>query len=124
MPYRLPTFNLTCSIWTFGAYPGGVPRETGVPCQWRTITRLTSVSTGDTSDSSNYTITEMLVPKRTDIRGSQETPGNSPDTLVLNVEDGSLPFVIYDTYDVGKGFTNEYRIALVRKRQLWPVPTP
>jgi len=69
-------------------------------------------------------LTEILFPPLTDIRGPFDGPIASEDDLVLMVPGGTLPFRVFDVYDVAKGFTNEYRIALVRKIPQWPIPIP
>lgn len=116
-------FNLTVDIYTFGATITPPPRLFAVPCQWRTIAKM--------MDASNIAaivgvsvLTEILLPAGTDVRGIFEAPINTPDQFMLGPGTLNLPFQAVDVYDVGKGFTNEYRIALVRKLPPWPVPIP
>ena len=67
---------------------------------------------------------EVLLTALTDVRGSFENPINNPDTIAITVAAGLQDFTVLDVYDVGKGFTNEYRVAVVMHKspRLTPVP--
>lgn len=116
--------NLTCSVYTTADYPAGDPRLSGVPCQWRGVAKTTSPYNA-VSITSFSVPTEILLPAGTDVRSIFETAGTTVfDVILLTVEGGQLPFNVIDVYDVGKGFSNEYRVAAVVKRKPWPVPIP
>ncbi len=64
---------------------------------------------------------EVLLPKLTDVRGWNAAAG--PDTV--EIPGGSLRYyevVMVD--DLGKGFTNEHRFALLLQTNAWPSPIP
>jgi len=117
-------FNLTCDIYSDGDYPANPPRLAGVLCQWRTIAKLHSSS----FQVVGYPLrvqTEMLLPVGTDARFNVDAFGTIfQDTILLGPGTLDLPFYVEFVYDVGKGFTNEYRIALVIPRFPWPQPQP
>lgn len=123
MAFSPPTFNLLCDVYTFGTYPIGPPRLAGISCQWRGIGKMTAVQSLNQIAFFSV-LTEILLPIGTDVRGDFETPINNPDTIVLSPGSLDLPFQTADVTDVGKGFTNEYRVAFVYKLAPWPVPIP
>jgi hypothetical protein len=63
----------------------------------------------------------LLVAKGTDIRDKYTQPG----THYVEVPLASGRFYKIDLVDdVARGFTNEYRIAIIRKVGTWPSPIP
>lgn len=117
-------FNLTCNIYDFGSYPVGPPRLTGVACQWRGLAKETSPNYTNSPSYPAFILSEILLPAGTDVRGNWDGVISQQDTLELIVAGGMLPFAVSDVLDVGKGFTNEYRVAHVVKVPPWPVPIP
>jgi len=72
----------------------------------------------------NSILTEILLPAGTDVRGNFENPSNNSDWIVILSMGIANSFRVIDVYDIGKGFTNEYRVAVVGKQQPWAVPIP
>lgn len=130
MAYRPPVLNLVCDIYTFGDYGVNPPRLTSVPCQWRTIGKVTSF--GDViAGFFSFVSTEILLLKGTDLRGYDEGATAENDTVVIIGPTppappfaAPLPFLVSFVYDVAKGFTNEYRVGIVNKLRPWPIPIP
>lgn len=123
MAYRPPVFNLLADVYAHTEYPSGTPRLTDVEAQWRGVGKPTSVYSATAYDYFSVP-TEILLPKGTDIRSIWEEATNLYDVIKLYVDGGTLPFRVFDVYDVGKGFTNEYRVAVVVKLRPWPKPIP
>jgi len=125
MGFKAPTFNLKCDLFTSGTYPAGPPRLVDVDCQWRTVAKMNGLS-GTFGASFPTWFTELLMPKGTDVRFNVTALGvvDQQDTVVLKVTGGELYFETMYVYDVAKGFSNEYRIALVRTLWPWPIPIP
>jgi len=120
--FRKPTFNLTAEVYSQGDYPTNPPRLHLVPCQWRGIAKPTG-----TLEQQNLALsifTEILFDAGTDIRGQFNAPAISEDTITISALGFAWPFTVFDIYNIGKGFTNEYRVAIVYKQGLWPVPVP
>ena len=123
MAFRTPTFNILCDIYTFGTWPAGPARIVASPCQWRATGKPTAF------DSANFiaffsTLTEIVLPAATDVRGPFENPINNFDLITISAIGPAWAFEVKDVYDIGKGFTNEYRVAVVCKHAPWPVPIP
>jgi hypothetical protein len=117
MAYRLPTFNLTCNIWTgngpilYPTIPAGHHRL-AVSCQLTYGRRVTSTTPGPPEVGPNATEMQMClqVPKLTDIRGPQDVGG--PD--IVEVPAGSSRwYTVLGVDDIGKGFANEHRTAVI-----------
>jgi len=118
-PPKVPTFNLTCNIW-FGAAPGppiGLPNLAAVPCQLQLGERVPV--------QSNQLFCEyILLPKLTDVAATPRAL-LLPNADIVECPAGSLRYyVVMMVDDVGKGFANEYRQAMVQHAAGWPVPTP
>ncbi len=118
MPYTPPSFNLVCNIYTSNGGPGGVLRIALQPCQLRAPSKYhTQV------DSSHLYVPlwELLFPALTDVRDYGSSSGG--DGIEVPAGSGRYYSVGY-VDDVAKGFPNEYRMAFVAKRILWPTPIP
>jgi len=117
MAFSLPTFNLTCEIWT-GSPLGLAPRLTS-PCNLSAGRRVV----GTLQDTWQW----LLLPAGTDIRDNFSTSLN--DFVVVPAGVGGY-WVVNAVYDVARGFANGYRAAaLVRTRNPhsgadWPTPYP
>jgi hypothetical protein len=124
MAFVPPTFNLPVRIYSHGDWPGNPPRVSGVLGQWRCTAKMTAQTITIAAPTNYLYLSEILLPKGTDVRGRQDGGANLFDTITIEVAGTELPFTVEDVLDVGKGFTNEYREALVTKVPFWPVPIP
>lgn len=110
MAYLPPTFNLLCNIYTGPAVvpPMGPPRIANQPCQLRLY------KTGPIVNASGFTngmYIALLLPAGTDIRGQI---GFVAMADLVECPAGSGRFYTVRTFDdVGKGFANEYRFAIL-----------
>lgn len=121
MAFVLPTFNLTTDIWTAGTYPAGAPRLVDVPCQLRAPSASNAANAVPVAGATVTMI--VLLPAGTDIRDRFNLPINSSDVLEIPKGSGrSYTVVIVD--DIGKGFPNEHRFAVLLKVLGFPWPTP
>jgi hypothetical protein len=128
MGYRLPTFNLLCTI-TQPDFPGGTvpptfpPRITGQACQLTYGRRVQVVSTGGTVNVGVLAMTmNLLLPPGIDIRGPQDTISHD----VVEVPEGSGRwYFVAAVDDIGKGFANEHRTAAIfALAGQWTAPYP
>jgi hypothetical protein len=124
MPFRIPRFNLTATI--FRSYgPPFLPRPAGgndVPAQLRLMRTSFSANTAAAIISGPL----LLLPKRTDIR-----PGNGfgagfglGDVVEVPRLSGRFYRVI-QVEDAARDFDNEYRVAQVTQLPLptgFPIP--
>jgi len=119
MAFIVPTFNLFANVFTSATFPPAVPRLAAIPCQLRQSGRL---STGQRGTATAFIpLWECLFPLHTDIRDFKNATGADN----LEVPAGSGRFYFVDLVDdVGKGFTNEYRVAMIEKNGIWPTPIP
>lgn len=120
MPF-LPNFNLTCNIWHQDAdNPVGAPNVVS-PCQlyiWKGPGF--DVSPGRT-DLWHFPV-YLRLPAGTDIRFS--IAGGPPlDTVEVPAGTGRF-YLVAQVEDSHKGFANEYRVAVIIARGIWPVPYP
>lgn len=116
--FTLPTFNLTVNVWTAPAAPPAAPTF-NVACQLR--------GQGNRSSGQDSTLTSrpflwlLLVPKLTDLRDGYTALGAD----IVECPAGSGRYYDVEAVDdVAKGFLNEYRLAVIRKRGTWAVPIP
>ena len=134
MSFTLPTFNLTCNIFTttLGS-PGSNTLRIQSACNLAVGKRVRidhdqgAVTGGVLSPSAL-----LLLPALTDIRDG--SCGSNSD--LVEVPDGSGRFyVVLAVDDIGKGFANEHRFAALTKlygsagsnvghTALWPTPIP
>ena len=107
MSFSVPTFNLATNIWHAPIIPPAAP-SLMVTANLQ-YARHDKVEIFNGQDGS---IMYLLVPKLTDIRGLWE--GIESD--VIECPAGSSRFYyILQVDDVGKGFPNEYRIAIMEQ---------
>lgn len=120
MAFRVPTFNLSVSIFT---NPG-----TG-PARVVTMGNLRyglAVNVGGAVGGTNIqgfvsSFVTLLLPALTDVRDLFNASGQD----VVEVPTGSgRKYVVDHVEDIGKGFTNEHRSALLYKLGPWPTPIP
>lgn len=138
MGFTTPTFNLPFHLWRQPLTVGGLPRSSGM-CnlsvgQRQTLNLDTSVFvTGYVTG-----VQGLMVPAGYDIAGILTDPVSYGEDIV-EVPGGSGRFyVVLTVVDVGKGFGNEYRLAVIAQLNqamilftgnpwaapAWPVPTP
>jgi hypothetical protein len=132
MAFAVPTFNLTAAIWT-GPYKTKIHRF-DVRCNLAFGRRIQQPVVDDLDA---YSITgtlqmALLFPALTDLHDFNS--GHDNDVIECPIGTGRwYGLIAYD--DVGKGFSNEYRLAVVSKISeavnpteypglLWPTPTP
>lgn len=120
--FTLPTFNLTVNIWRHAAVPPpGLPavvsqgnlawgRRTAVP------------STGGTGSLGVPLMTmTLLLPPLTDVRG--DPTAAAADVVECPAGSGRY-YLVYFVDDLGKGFLNEHRGAILGQVLPWPAPIP
>jgi hypothetical protein len=131
MPFTLPTFNLTCNIWTgsVGAYPPlspptGSPRIAAQPCglaHGKLSSKVAPI--GSSFLSISVGVMQLLLPKGTDVRGIESNTA-AVDLVECPAGTGRYYFV-QSVDDVGKGFVNEYRLAFMTSIvESWLAPYP
>lgn len=115
MAFRLPRFNLGAGIWRYNTlltFPADVLTQCNHALGRRSYPSLVLVGSSLTYLSSRLMgqPVEILLPPLTDVRYF----GNSaPGSDVVEVPSGSGRFyVVAGVEDVGKGFPNEYRLAI------------
>ncbi len=121
MAFVLPTFNLTALIYdnSLAIPPLAAPRLTTPAClAWGRRVQVTS--TGGTPAIGVPVITmNLLLPRLTDIRGYQ----SGPLTDIVEVPSGSGRwYEVTSVDDLGKGFANEHRCALILAVAPWTMP--
>jgi hypothetical protein len=116
MAFTLPTFNLFCNVSTQGLYP--TVRASFV-CNLAYGRRVNVASTGGTLVIGVPLVTmSLLLPPLVDVRGPLSTTGAD----VIEVPAGSgRTYQVAFVDDIGKGFTNEHRVAILEQRSQ---PTP
>jgi hypothetical protein len=142
MAFNTPTFNLTVNLWS-ATLVTNPPTMSFLACL--SPGRRTMLLAPSTLTNPVYVqvptwgpTSELMCPKGTDIRGAQ----NSGMTNVVECPAGSARYyLVLFVEDVGKGFPNEYRLALLKQCDFgtvaltdfqavfgtvppWPVPTP
>lgn len=135
MAFTLPEFNLGVNIFTREPFPFGAPRVV-------TVGNL-AFSRRVASQSSLWDISEfsilmyLLLPVGTDIRDNSGFGGSAANADLVEVPAGSgRIYLVTSVDDIGKGFANEHRCAMLAKAYedvggtgtfpgiLWPVPMP
>jgi len=128
-----PTFNITCEIWS-GPFVGKDLRITLQPCNLAIGRRVVQQYQDDAVAQVAVASLQMtlLLPAGTDLRDAWQGWPND----VIECPSGSgrwYGLVAWD--DVGKGFPNEYRLAIITKignavdgtlypGLFWPSPDP
>jgi hypothetical protein len=121
MAFVVPTFNIQCNIWRSGNPPPAAPDLT-VECNLAFGRRVSSYQ--GVISVPNEPIMSLLLPPSTDIRG----PQSGAQDVAVEVPAGSGRFyTILGVDDIGKGFPNEHRCALLAWTSTfgsWPIPMP
>lgn len=121
MAFVLPTFNITCDIYTAGTWPGGVARIANQPCQLRAPAANFAASVNPTLGQAVGMT--LLLPAGTDIRDRFNTPINSSDVVECPSGSGRA-YTVATMDDIALGFANEHRYAVLQKVLGFPWPTP
>lgn len=123
MAYTIPEMPLLCRLWSWDAADPDDWREEDVPCNLAWGRR---VLTGDLQPASASLdlgpCAKLLVPAGTDIRGYANTIGEG-DLVEVPQDSGRFYFAVL-VDDVGKGFPNEHRFALLSVAGNWTPPYP
>jgi hypothetical protein len=126
--YTLPTFNLVCDVFTPAAAnvlvpAGAIIREVDLPCNLAWGRRVNVASTGGTmAPGVPLTAVTLLLPKGADVRGPQDI--TSADVIEVPAGSGRW-YGVYAVDDIGKGFANEHRAAvLLACAGTWTPPYP
>jgi hypothetical protein len=119
MPFKLPSFNLVCNIWSVGALPP-LPARLSPACNLAWGRRVNPLPSGGSE-----VVMTLLLPAGTDIRSSLTFSGAD----VVEVPAGSGRFYsVFGVDDIAKGFANEHRGAILLGVRLggafWPTPIP
>lgn len=140
MPFVSPTFAFTVNIWRRTvsrlAAPSVVSQGT-LSQGRRSFTIMSAASNGPAFGRSGMLFSELMLPKLTDIRPMNLTAVREEDLVEVPSGSGRYYAVVW-VDDVGKGFSNEYRLALLVKIDaytltllantwgaiVWPVPIP
>jgi len=122
MAFVLPTFNLTADVYTSGDTPGVDPPRITIDCQLRAPSVHNMAQNAINQNAQQGMI--LLTPPGTDLRDNHSTPGNAPDVVEVPPGSGRI-YVVQIVDDIGKGFPNEHRFAILYKPGFaWPVPIP
>jgi hypothetical protein len=120
VPYRIPTFNLFCDIYSGGGVgafpvtlpPVGVARITNQECALIYGSRTQVASTGGTGSVGVPLLSmNLVVPEGTDVRGLQDSL-TGPDIVEVPSGSGRWYGVAW-VDDIGKGYLNEHRTAMI-----------
>ena len=129
MSFVLPSFPLVCGVIHSGAIIPGGPYDLTPVCNL-TWGRRTQVGSVDLLQYQNPPASSMgtmtiLFPPLTDVR--DYACSGSFDSIECPLGSGRWYWVLF-VDDIGKGFANEHRAALVTKAALlappWPIPIP
>lgn len=120
MSFTVPTFNLNVNIWRNGNPRTNPPDVTAMGnLAWG---RRVSYAAGLAS-AGPFILLTLLLPVGTDVRSSVTGAGSD----LVEVPAGSGRFYdVNDVDDIGKGFTNEHRAAVLTQNSVvpWPAPIP
>jgi len=117
--YVLPTFNLTCNLYTSGNHSVS-PRLSSVPCNLAWGRRVSGMSTGGTTSVGVPLVTmTLLLPTGTDVRGQYSSSGS--DAVEVPSGSGRFYTVIQADY-IGKGFPNEHQGAVIMQTPGFKTP--
>lgn len=118
MAYSVPTFNLVAKVWSGTLPPPNPPRIPALICQLRYPGKGSTAQ--DAANDWVFSPT-ILVPARSDLRDRFTLTGE--DLVELPAGTGRMYRVVV-VDDVARGFTNEYRFAMLFKWGAWPTPIP
>jgi len=123
MAYVIPQMPLLCAVWTGGADPTATPpREEDIPCNLGQGNRVLSSGLFATGENYPAFASQLLLPAFTDIRGYQN--GYLADLVEVPQGTGRY-YYVWQVDDIGKGFANEHRFAMITPFALyggWSTP--
>lgn len=122
MPFILPTFNLTVNVWYAGvpvANPPSLVVMGNLAFSKRTHIAQ-AIQPGPAVIPICYVY--LLLPALTDIRGRWENGG--PNDIVEVPAGTGRYYGVVQVEDIGKGFANEHRVAVIFQTAAWPIPIP
>jgi hypothetical protein len=122
MGFSLPSFPLTVNIWRFGGGPGDpvdVIAAGNLAYGRRVMTQYWIWGVQDPPHSAVFAC--LLLPPFTDVQDAFN--GVGPDTVEVPAGSGRL-YLVDMVDDLGKGFANEHRFAMLSKTGAWPSPIP
>jgi len=120
MAFTEPTFNLVCNVFDHGTTTG--PRIVDLECNLAWGRRVNVATTGGTDTIGiPFLAMSLLVPAGSDIRGPQSA--ELPDNIECPSGSGRFYEVVF-VDDIGKGFDNEHRCAMLQQSAPWPTPIP
>lgn len=110
MAFQVPHFPLFAAIWRNGGIGGAYAAPDVVTAANLSPGRRVLLTQPLIAGVGSPVPVELLVPARTDIRANWNNAGND----LVEVPSGSKRFyTVVWVDDVGRGFTNEYRLALM-----------
>ena len=121
MAFVLPTFNLTCDIGNVAFPLGGPARIVNEPCQLRGPNPNNAINA--TAGTAGFIAIVLLLGPLVDIRDPFNLPINNGDYVEVPSGTGRY-YRVAIVDDIGKGFPNEHRFAVLIKVQGFPWPTP
>jgi len=135
MAFTIPVFPITCEIYT-GPWLTKVLRLSGVDCNlaYGRRSQISLASAIIPADGDCQIPMTLLLPALTDIRDQASTGAGLGDLVEVPSGTGRW-YSVYNVDDIGKGFANEHRAAVLFKLveyfdpthlagSQWPTPIP
>lgn len=130
MAFTLPDFNLTCKVYT-GPWATRVVRLSAQPCNLA-FSRRTAKQAELETDNAFSILMYLLVPALTDLR---DLSCSAVQDVVECPAGSGRWYQVAGVDDIGKGFSNEHRCAMLFKISeamfgapytglAWPTPIP
>lgn len=118
MGFSVPQFPLDVNIWR-NATPHSSPPDVRAKgnLAWGRRVNEGRAAGGE----EGVFVMTLLLPHNTDIRSHVTASGN--DTLEVPAGTGRF-YDVVDVDDIGKGFPNEHRAAVISQGGNWPAPIP
>jgi len=113
MSFRPPAFNLTCNVWHDYTHvaPAYAAPDATFACNLSPGRRVIVSAGGNVTQLNPRFAMELLLPKRSDIRAAWNAIAT--EDLVEVPAGTNRWYAVSAVDDVGRGFTNEYRLALI-----------
>src|SRR5262245_12597888 len=121
MAYVLPTFNLTVNVWHYATWFGNFP--TTIPAADATF--VENLALVKLHARSFVIPIYLLCPALTDVRDEVHELRNSAHGDIVEVPAGSGRYYgVTQCDDIGKGFSNEHRCAMLTQAAPFNVVLP